>query len=113
MEKQLLPLLVAAMAAVLVVAAAATIGQPAEAADPAPSLLCGMTQEGLEACQPAATAKKAVPSPACCAALAGADLPCLCKFKNKNRDLLKSLKIDPSLATQLPTKCHLTPPPVC
>ncbi|MQL94684.1 hypothetical protein Taro_027330 [Colocasia esculenta] len=112
MEKQLFAL-VAATAVLLVVAA--TMTKAVEADGPAAPVLCGMTQKGLEACQPAVTGKTGAtataPSAACCTALAAADLSCLCKFKNDNAKLLKSLNIDPKVATKLPAKCQLHPRP--
>ncbi|KAL1091778.1 hypothetical protein V6Z11_D07G180800 [Gossypium hirsutum] len=45
--------------------------------------LCDMNDEGLEACKPSVRQLNPVdPSPECCKALKGADLPCLCSYKN-------------------------------
>ncbi|XP_020208084.1 putative lipid-transfer protein DIR1 [Cajanus cajan] len=73
--------------------------------------LCKMNEDGLEACKPAVTQPPVDPSPECCKALAAADLKCLCSYKNSSE--LPFLAIDPTLATSLPAKCNLTPPPNC
>ncbi|KAL2337520.1 hypothetical protein Fmac_011966 [Flemingia macrophylla] len=73
--------------------------------------LCNMGEDGLEACKPAVTPPPIDPSPECCKALEGADLKCLCSYKNSS--VLPYLGIDPTLATSLPAKCNLTPPPDC
>ncbi|OAY84897.1 putative lipid-transfer protein DIR1 [Ananas comosus] len=87
----------------------------AAAADDDAVLLCNMTRGGLEACKPSVRSGSsdpaADPSKECCAALAGADLPCLCSYRHSF--LLPSLGIDPDLALQLPAKCNLTAPPGC
>ncbi|XP_068666712.1 putative lipid-transfer protein DIR1 [Aristolochia californica] len=71
---------------------------------------CDITQEGLYACKPSVSGPKPVtPSEACCKALKGANMPCLCSYKNKN--ILQIFGIDPKLAMDLPAKCHLPPPP--
>lgn len=71
-----------------------------------------MSEEGLEACKPAVTKPNpAEPSSECCEALKGADLKCLCSYKNSSE--LPFLGIDPTLATSLPAKCSLTPPANC
>ena len=46
--------------------------------------ICNLSSNGIRACQPAAAIRNPTdqPSAACCAALAGADLPCLCRYKN-------------------------------
>ncbi|TKY66215.1 putative lipid-transfer protein DIR1 [Spatholobus suberectus] len=73
---------------------------------------CNMDEDGLEACKPSVTQPNPVdPSPECCKALAGADLNCLCSYKNSSE--LPFLGIDPTLATSLPAKCNLTPPANC
>ncbi|KAF3630993.1 putative lipid-transfer protein DIR1 [Capsicum chinense] len=74
--------------------------------------LCNMNDGGLTACKPSVTQPNPVePSASCCEALSGADLQCLCSYKNSF--LLPSLGIDPELALALPTKCNLTSPPNC
>ncbi|BFG42614.1 hypothetical protein CerSpe_288880 [Prunus speciosa] len=79
--------------------------------------LCNMSDEGLASCKPAvakATPEKPnpeKPTPECCEALKGADLKCLCGYKNSF--ILPSLGIDPALAMALPAKCNLTPPADC
>ncbi|CAA7404766.1 unnamed protein product [Spirodela intermedia] len=103
--------LAVAIAALLIVLSA-----PVQALLAPPVLLCNMTQAGLEACELAVTARKKIPAtppPACCAALAEADLACLCAFKRNNLSLLKYLKIDPRLASKLPARCRLASPPKC
>ncbi|CAK9140865.1 unnamed protein product [Ilex paraguariensis] len=74
--------------------------------------LCNITEEGLMACKPSVTgATPADPTSECCEALAGADLTCLCSYKNSLT--LPALGIDPDLAMALPAKCNLTPPSNC
>ncbi|MBA0603740.1 hypothetical protein Gorai_002041 [Gossypium raimondii] len=74
--------------------------------------LCDMNDEGLEACKPSVRQPNPVdPSPECCKALKGADLPCLCSYKNSV--WLGSFGIDPKLALDLPPKCKLQMPSVC
>ncbi|XAR58781.1 hypothetical protein NMG60_11014316 [Bertholletia excelsa] len=75
--------------------------------------ICGVSEDGLMACQPAVTKgpKPAEPSEQCCQALSAADLKCLCGYKNS--PVLPSLGIDPDLALALPAKCGLTPPSNC
>lgn len=76
------------------------------------SSLCNMTDEGLADCKPSVTKTNTTPpTPECCEALKGADLKCLCGYKNSF--LLPSLGIDPPLAMALPAKCNLTPPNDC
>ncbi|RWR87184.1 putative lipid-transfer protein DIR1 [Cinnamomum micranthum f. kanehirae] len=73
--------------------------------------LCGMTDEGIEACRPSIRTDDPVdPSVDCCGALSKADIPCLCSYKNSV--MLPSLGIDPNAALQVPAKCNL-PPPQC
>ncbi|XP_062174832.1 putative lipid-transfer protein DIR1 [Alnus glutinosa] len=74
--------------------------------------LCNMDDDGLSACKPSVTQPNpADPTPECCRALSGADLTCLCSYKNSL--VLPSLGIDPKLAMALPAKCNLTPPANC
>ncbi|KAJ1400451.1 Bifunctional inhibitor/plant lipid transfer protein/seed storage helical domain [Sesbania bispinosa] len=74
--------------------------------------LCNMSEDGLMACKPSVTKPNPVdPSPECCNALTGADLKCLCSYKNSSE--LPLLGIDPTLAASLPAKCNLTPPDNC
>ena len=74
--------------------------------------ICNMSSEGFDACKPSVSGPNPTePSQECCSALAGADLDCLCSYKNSV--LLPSLGIDPDLAMQLPEKCGLTPPQDC
>ncbi|KAK7293210.1 hypothetical protein RJT34_16073 [Clitoria ternatea] len=74
--------------------------------------LCNMNEDGLEACKPSVTQPPVdPPSTDCCNALAGADLKCLCSYKNSSQ--LPFFGIDPILAASLPAKCHLTPPDNC
>ncbi|KAM1791479.1 hypothetical protein ACFX12_035442 [Malus domestica] len=79
------------------------------------SSLCNMTDEGIADCKPSVTKTNPTPptppTPECCEALKGADLKCLCGYKNSF--LLPSLGIDPALAMALPAKCNLTPPNDC
>ncbi|KAF8391864.1 hypothetical protein HHK36_022202 [Tetracentron sinense] len=65
--------------------------------------LCNMDDDGLTACKPSVSEPNpADPTELCCKALAGADLKCLCSYKNSM--LLPAFGIDPDLAMQLPTK---------
>ncbi|KAK9280724.1 hypothetical protein L1049_003612 [Liquidambar formosana] len=74
--------------------------------------LCGVNEDGLMACKPSVTKPDPVePSPECCEAISGADLTCLCSYKNSV--MLPALGIDPDLAMELPAKCNLTPPTEC
>ncbi|XP_057437167.1 putative lipid-transfer protein DIR1 [Lotus japonicus] len=74
--------------------------------------LCNMNEDGIMACKPSVTKPNPVdPSPECCQALTGADLKCLCSYKNSSE--LPLLGIDPTLAVSLPAKCNLTPPDDC
>ena len=80
----------------------------------AQGIICNVSQEGLLACRSAVTKPNpANPSAACCAALANANLPCLCAFKNSNPTAMRLVGIDPDLATALPTKCNLPTPDKC
>ncbi|KAH6814254.1 hypothetical protein C2S51_023272 [Perilla frutescens var. frutescens] len=74
--------------------------------------LCNVTDDGFTACKPSVTPPAPVPpSPECCAAVSGADLKCLCSYKNSF--LLPSLGIDPDLALALPAKCNVPSPGDC
>ncbi|XP_050206614.1 putative lipid-transfer protein DIR1 [Mercurialis annua] len=75
--------------------------------------LCNMNDDGVMACKPSVTKPEPVapPSEACCNALKGADLTCLCSYRNSL--MLPALGIDPDLALALPAKCNLTPPANC
>ncbi|OMO94110.1 hypothetical protein CCACVL1_06165 [Corchorus capsularis] len=74
--------------------------------------LCKMDDAGLAACKPSVSQPNPVdPSSDCCDALKGADLTCLCSFKNSN--WLPTFGIDPTLALSLPPKCHLQLPSGC
>ncbi|KAJ9697492.1 hypothetical protein PVL29_009352 [Vitis rotundifolia] len=74
--------------------------------------LCNMSEDDLMTCKPAVSKPSPVdPSPECCKALSGADLTCLCSYKNS--ETLPFLGIDPDLAMALPSKCNLTPPASC
>ncbi|KDP45250.1 hypothetical protein JCGZ_15115 [Jatropha curcas] len=75
--------------------------------------LCDMDDDGLLACKPSVTKPNPVvpPSPKCCKALSGANLTCLCSYRNSL--MLPSLGIDPDLALALPAKCNLTTPADC
>ncbi|XP_052205793.1 putative lipid-transfer protein DIR1 [Diospyros lotus] len=90
-----------AMVAILwVLVAAATAPEPVSA-------MCGISTDGLVACKPSVAIGKnpAPPSAACCSALSGADMNCLCQYNKP--ELLASLGIDRKLVMQLPTKCNL------
>ncbi|KAL9995109.1 putative lipid-transfer protein DIR1 [Helianthus anomalus] len=72
--------------------------------------ICDMNQDGLVACKPSVTNPNPVdPTPECCKAIAGADMKCLCSYKDSS--MLPSLGIDPILAIALPAKCSLPAPP--
>ncbi|XAR72839.1 hypothetical protein NMG60_11019614 [Bertholletia excelsa] len=70
--------------------------------------VCGMNLAGLMACKPSVCtdADPVPPSKACCRALKGADMQCLCDLKQK-KDMLASYSISPDLAVQLPGKCGM------
>ncbi|KAJ0981135.1 hypothetical protein J5N97_009390 [Dioscorea zingiberensis] len=71
--------------------------------------ICNMSMAGLDSCKPAASGSPPQePSQECCQALAGADLQCLCSYKNSV--WLRRYGIDPDLAMQLPEKCNLQLP---
>lgn len=73
--------------------------------------LCNMTIADFMECKPAVSGDKPLPpTPACCKALKGANIPCLCGFKNTNYPAM--FGIDPNLALLLPYKCSL-PPATC
>ncbi|KAK4743915.1 hypothetical protein SAY87_010227 [Trapa incisa] len=75
-------------------------------------VLCKMDEDGLLACKPSVTKPDPVdPSADCCKALSGADLDCLCSYKNSM--MLPALGIDPELAMGLPAKCGLPNPESC
>ncbi|KAL8232951.1 hypothetical protein R6Q57_002729 [Mikania cordata] len=72
--------------------------------------ICNMTEDGLVACRPSVTPPNPVdPTPDCCKAVAGADMKCLCSYRDSS--MLPSFGIDPVLAVGLPTKCSLPAPP--
>ncbi|KAK6937883.1 Bifunctional inhibitor/plant lipid transfer protein/seed storage helical domain [Dillenia turbinata] len=74
--------------------------------------LCNMSEEDLMNCKPAVTKPNPVdPSPECCKAVMGANLKCLCSYRNSL--WLPALGIDPHLAMQLPPKCNIIPPTNC
>ncbi|KAL9169324.1 hypothetical protein ABFS82_04G071900 [Erythranthe guttata] len=74
--------------------------------------LCNVTEDGLTACKPSVVQPNPVePSPECCDAVSGADLKCLCSYKNSF--MLPSLGIDPDLALALPAKCNIPNPTEC
>ncbi|XP_028769702.1 putative lipid-transfer protein DIR1 [Neltuma alba] len=74
--------------------------------------LCNMNDEGIEACKPSVIEPNPVdPSAECCKAISGADLQCLCSYKNSPE--LPLFGIDPNLALSLPAKCNLTLPSNC
>ncbi|XP_045819687.1 putative lipid-transfer protein DIR1 [Trifolium pratense] len=69
---------------------------------------CRTTKAGRDACKPYVNGDNSVdnqnPSSACCSAIAKADLPCLCQYKN----YLPLYGIDPEQVMQLPVNCKLT-----
>ncbi|WVZ62727.1 hypothetical protein U9M48_012437 [Paspalum notatum var. saurae] len=84
------------------------------AAAPAAEAVCNMSNEQFMSCQPAAaktTGPAADPTAACCDALRGADLTCLCRYKDS--PWMGVYNIDPQRAMELPTKCGLAMPPNC
>ncbi|KAL6839682.1 hypothetical protein ACP4OV_030621 [Aristida adscensionis] len=87
----------------------------AAALAPAPArAVCNMSTEQIMSCQPAAastTEPAEKPSDACCAALAGADLACLCAYKDS--PWLSIYNIDPQRAMALPAQCGLQTPDDC
>ncbi|KAF5746264.1 putative lipid-transfer protein DIR1 [Tripterygium wilfordii] len=78
----------------------------------APFVVCNMTYDGLMSCKPAITkGSTQEPTKECCQAIKGADLKCLCGYKND--PILVQLGIDPALAFALPGKCKVSLPPNC
>ncbi|RLN33056.1 putative lipid-transfer protein DIR1 [Panicum miliaceum] len=80
--------------------------------------ICNVSSDGIRACQPAAAVRNPTdqPSAACCAALAGADLPCLCRYKNSGAAgawLRRFYGVDINRAMGLPGKCGLAMPANC
>lgn len=74
--------------------------------------LCNVTDDGFAACKPSITPPDPVPpTTKCCDAVSGADLKCLCSYKNSF--LLPSIGIDPDLALALPAKCNVPSPGEC
>ncbi|KAE9620400.1 putative bifunctional inhibitor/plant lipid transfer protein/seed storage helical [Lupinus albus] len=71
---------------------------------------CHMSKAGLKSCLPSVSGENPVPpTPACCSAIANADLHCLCQYKDST--LLKSIYgVDPNLAMALPVKCNVVDP---
>lgn len=68
--------------------------------------LCNVTEDGFASCKPSVTPPDPEPpSPECCDAVSGADMKCLCSYRNSF--MLPSLGIDPDLALALPAKCNL------
>ena len=69
--------------------------------------ICNMPPNGLKACLPSVSGDNPVdpPYPACCAALAVADLKCFCRYKNSG--MLSIYGIDPNKAMALPGKCKV------
>ncbi|GAB2282408.1 hypothetical protein Dimus_016953 [Dionaea muscipula] len=73
---------------------------------------CEMSQDGLMSCKTAVTKPNpAEPTAGCCEALSGANLTCLCSYRNSL--VLPSLGIDPVLAMGLPAKCKNPTPANC
>ncbi|KAF8690707.1 hypothetical protein HU200_041082 [Digitaria exilis] len=77
--------------------------------------ICNLSSNGIKACQPAAAIRNPVdqPSAECCAALAGADLSCLCRYKNAAGVWVRFYRIDINRAMGLPGKCGLSMPANC
>ncbi|XP_040382197.1 putative lipid-transfer protein DIR1 [Oryza brachyantha] len=79
--------------------------------------VCNLSDAGLEACKPAAAVRNPTdtPSSQCCAALASADLPCLCRYKGSAaaRGWMRLYGVDLNRAMTLPGKCGLTLPARC
>ncbi|WVZ62724.1 hypothetical protein U9M48_012434 [Paspalum notatum var. saurae] len=77
--------------------------------------ICNISSDGLRACQPAAAVHNPTgqPSAQCCAALAGADLACLCRYKSSAGVWARLYKIDINRAMGLPAKCGLATPANC
>ncbi|CAL5075998.1 unnamed protein product [Urochloa decumbens] len=95
----------------LPVAAVAIVLLLVVAAAPAAEAVCGISNDQLMSCQPAATKTPAPPTEACCDALGTADLGCLCGYINS--PWVTVYNIDPESAKQLPPKCGLATPPNC
>ncbi|XP_047310165.1 putative lipid-transfer protein DIR1 [Impatiens glandulifera] len=100
------------MAAAIVVILMLEIAGAARTKDTT-EVLCHMNEDDLNLCKPAVQKTNPVttPTPECCKALSGANLTCLCEYKNSF--LLPALGIDPTLALALPAKCNLPNPSNC
>ncbi|KAL6639564.1 hypothetical protein ACP70R_023294 [Stipagrostis hirtigluma subsp. patula] len=77
--------------------------------------ICNLSSDGIRSCQPAAAIRNPtnVPSAACCTALAGANLPCLCRYKNAAGVWARFYRIDINRAMGLPGKCGIAMPANC
>ncbi|KAF8655103.1 hypothetical protein HU200_061236 [Digitaria exilis] len=77
--------------------------------------ICKLSSNGIKECQPAAAIRNPTdrPSAECCAALAGADLSCLCRYKNAAGVWVRFYRIDINRAMGLPGKCGLSMPANC
>lgn len=71
---------------------------------------CRMSNAGLKSCLPSVSGDNPVdpPTPACCSAIANADLPCFCRYKDSG--LLSFYGVDPNQAMALPVKCKVVDP---
>ncbi|KAK3126818.1 hypothetical protein QOZ80_7AG0563290 [Eleusine coracana subsp. coracana] len=77
--------------------------------------ICNLSRDGIRACQPAAATHNPTnePSAECCSALAGANLPCLCRYKSSAGVWVRFYRIDINRAMGLPAKCGLEMPANC
>ncbi|XP_050207006.1 uncharacterized protein LOC126656475 [Mercurialis annua] len=75
--------------------------------------LCKISGHGLLACKPSATRTNTVDPPPqeCCQALTGANLTCLCSFRDSQ--MMDYIGFDSNLALGLPAKCNLKLPSDC
>ncbi|XP_057964139.1 putative lipid-transfer protein DIR1 [Malania oleifera] len=74
--------------------------------------VCNVSEQGLLSCKPAVTQPNPQPpTHQCCQALSGANLTCLCQYKNSF--ILPSLGINPALALALPARCNITTSAEC
>jgi len=67
---------------------------------------CRMPKDGLKACMASVSGANPVdPTSDCCSAIAKADLPCFCRYKDSG--LLSFYGVDPKKCMELPVKCKV------
>ena len=70
-------------------------------------VMCGMSVAGLKSCEPSVSGQQpqVPPNKACCSALSGADLKCLCHLEDS--PLINFYSIDTDQAKALPALCKV------